>query len=67
MLLAYIHHIIYWLIICAEITVSFTQSQFNRSESSGIMIVSLGLAGGRSTNPFNATITPSEQSLTLTR
>ena len=53
---------IYWLIICVEITVSFTQSQFTGSESSGIMVVNLGLDGGRSTSPFNATITPSEQS-----
>ena len=58
----YMHTSLYWLIICVEITVSFTQSQFNGSEFLGIMIVSLGLDGGRSTSPFNATITPSEQS-----
>ena len=53
---------IYWLIICVEINVTFTQSQFIGSESSGIMVVSLGLDGGRSASPFYATITPSEQS-----
>ena len=57
-----VHRIIYWLIICVEIIVSFTQSQFIGSESSGIMMVSLGMDGGRSANPFNAIITPSEQS-----
>ena len=44
------------------ISVSFTQTQYTGSEATGSVIVTLELAGGVSSDPFNVTVTPSEQS-----
>ena len=40
----------------------FAQTQYNGSETTGFVIVVLELVGGTSSNPFNVTVTPSEQS-----
>ena len=40
----------------------FTQTQFTGSEAKGFAIITLELVGGISNNPFNVTVTPSEQS-----
>ena len=40
----------------------FTQTQFTGSEAKGFAIIALELVGGISNNPFNVTVTPSEQS-----
>ena len=45
-----------------DITVRFTQSQFNGSEVVGFVIVTLELRGGISAFPFNVNVTPLEQS-----
>ena len=44
------------------ISMSFTQTQYTGSEVTGSVIVTLELVGGVSNDPFNVTITPSEQS-----
>ena len=43
------------------IRVRFTQNQFSGSEAMGFVTVNLELAGGTSANPFDVTVTPSEQ------
>ena len=48
--------------IFVEIKVRFTQEQYTSSEATGFVMVTLELVGGVSSNPFNVTITPSEQS-----
>ena len=40
----------------------FAQEQYSGSEATGFVIVTLELVGGRSSNPFSVTVTPSEQS-----
>ena len=40
----------------------FSQEQYTGTEASGFVILSLELVGGTSSNPFNVTVTPSEQS-----
>ena len=46
-----------------DITVTFTQNQFNGSEATGFILVTLELIGGISAFPFNVNVTPLEQSL----
>ena len=48
-------------IIITAIRVKFAQEQHTGSEATGFVIVALELVGGRSSNPFNVTVTPSEQ------
>ena len=48
--------------ITVEIRVRFTNYKFTGSEVAGFMVVTLELRGGSSSNPFNVTVTPSEQS-----
>ena len=48
--------------IYVGIKVRFTSAMFTGSESKRFMSVTLELVGGISANPFNITITPSEQS-----
>ena len=45
-----------------DIKVEFTQTQYTGSEATGFVMVTLKLVGGTSSNPFNVTVTPSEQS-----
>ena len=45
-----------------DITVRFEQRQYTDSEATGFVTVALELVGGTSSNPFNVTVTPSEQS-----
>ena len=40
----------------------FTKRQYSGSESTGFVNITLGLIRGTSANPFNVTVTPSEQS-----
>ena len=40
----------------------FTQLQYTGSEATGFVMITLELVGGTSSNPFNVTVTPSEQS-----
>ena len=49
-------------ILFAEIKVRFTQSQYTGPEATGFVMVILELVGGTSSNLFNVTVTPSEQS-----
>ena len=42
--------------------VIFTQGQYNGSENTGFVLVTLELVGGTSSRPFNVTVTPLEQS-----
>jgi len=42
--------------------VRFIQNRFPGSEALGYVPVDLELTGGTSANPFNVTVTPSEQS-----
>ena len=44
------------------IRVRFAQKQYTSSEAAGFMLVTLELRGGISSNPFNVTVIPSEQS-----
>ena len=44
------------------IRLGFSHAQYNGSEATGLAIVTLELDGGTSSNPFNVTVTPSEQS-----
>ena len=46
----------------ADITVRFTQSQYSGSEDKGLVLVTLELVGGTSSRPFDVTVTPLEQS-----
>ena len=46
----------------STITVWFTRTQYTGSEATGFAMVTLELVGGTSSNPFNVTVTPSEQS-----
>ena len=48
--------------IFVEIKVRFTQEQYTSSEATGFVMITLEVVGGVSSNPFNVTITPSEQS-----
>ena len=50
------------IIDSSRITVKFTQKQYTDSEATGFVIITLELVGGTSSNPFNVTVTPSEQS-----
>ena len=50
------------MIFLTAISVSFTQTQYTGSEATGSVIVTLELVGGVSSDSFNVTITPSEQS-----
>ena len=45
-----------------RIRVRFTQTQFTGSEATEFVMVTLEVVGGTSANPFNVTVTPSEQS-----
>ena len=56
------HRRILYYIVTVELQVQFTSTSFSGSESSGEILVTLELIGGRSSNPFNVTVTPSEQS-----
>ena len=51
------------IIDSSTIRVRFTETQYNGSEATGFVMVTLELAKGTFSNPFNVTITPSEQSL----
>jgi len=42
--------------------VEFASGQFNNSESSGFIEVTVRVAGGISSSPITVTVTPSEQS-----
>ena len=44
------------------IKVNFSQTHYTGSEDIGFVMVTLELVGGVSSNPFNVTVTPSEQS-----
>ena len=44
------------------LTVTFTQRQFTGSEAERFVQVNIELDGGRSADPFNVIVTPSEQS-----
>ena len=44
------------------IRVRFTQNRFTGSEAMGFVTVNLELVDGTSANPFDVTVTPSEQS-----
>ena len=46
----------------SRIIVRFTRRQYTGSEATGFVMVRLELVGGISSNPFNVTVTPSEQS-----
>ena len=46
----------------SRITVRFLLEQYTGSEDTGFVMVTLELRNGISSNPFNVTITPSEQS-----
>jgi len=50
------------VILFIDITVQFTQTQYNSSEDTGFVLVTLELVGGTSSRPFNVTVTPLEQS-----
>ena len=50
------------IIDSSRIRVRFTQIQYFGSEATGFVMVTLELVGGTSSNPFNVTVTPSEQS-----
>ena len=50
------------IIDSSRIRVRFTQRQYTGSEATGFVMVTLELVGGTSSNPFNVTVTPSEQS-----
>ena len=52
----------YLVMFLTAINVRFTQMQYTGSEATGSVIVTLELVGGVSSNPFNVTVTPSEQS-----
>ena len=45
------------------INVRFAQTQYTGSEAMGFVMVTLELVRGTSANPFNVTVTPSEQPL----
>ena len=45
-----------------DIRVRFTRARFTGSEVAGFVLVTSELVGGTSVNPFNVTVTPSEQS-----
>ena len=44
------------------LSVEFSQSSYTGSESSGVVIVTLSLSGGTSTNDIIVTVIPSDQS-----
>ena len=50
------------IIDSSTIRVRFTHTQYTGSEATGFAMVTLELVGGTSSNPFNVTVTPSEQS-----
>ena len=50
------------IIDSSRIKVKFTQIHFTGSEATKFVMVTLELVGGTSSNPFNVTIIPSEQS-----
>ena len=50
------------IIDSSTIRVRFTRAQYTGSEATGFVMVTLVLFRGTSSNPFNVTITPSEQS-----
>ena len=52
----------YLVMFLTAISVKFTQTQYTGSEATGSVIVTLELVGGVSSDPFNVTVTPSEQS-----
>ena len=49
-------------IIMADVTVRFERRRYTNSEATGFIMFTLELVGGTSSNPFNVTVTPSEQS-----
>ena len=44
-----------------DIRVRFGQKRYTDLESMGFLMITLELVGGTSSNPFNVTVTPSEQ------
>ena len=50
------------IIDSSTIRVRFAQTQYTGSEARGFVMVTLELVRGVSSNPFNVTVTPSEQS-----
>ena len=48
--------------IITDITVQFTQTQYTGSEDTGFVLVTLKLAKGKSSKPFNVNVTLLEQS-----
>ena len=50
------------IIDSSTIRVRFTHPQYTGSEVTGFVLVTLELVRGTSSNPFNVTVTPSEQS-----
>ena len=48
--------------LMADVRVRFKQAQYTGSEATGFVVIALELVGGTSSNPFNVTVTPSEQS-----
>ena len=48
--------------ITADIRVRFASDRFTGSEAAGFVFITLEFRGGSSSNPFNVTVTPSEQS-----
>ena len=50
------------IIDSSTIRVRFTRTRYTGSEAIGFVMVTLELVGGTSSNPFNVTVTPSEQS-----
>ena len=63
----YVYIYIYVHINCTplmvDIRVRFTQAQYTGSEATRFVVITLELIGGISSNPFNVTVTPLEQSL----
>ena len=55
-------HFVMFISISVVIRVRFTQTQYTGLEATGYVMVTLEIIKGSSSNPFNVTVTPSEQS-----
>ena len=62
--LVYFNEVMWYFVhkLFVEIRVRFLQTQYTGSEAAGFVMVTLQLVGGVSSNPFNVTVIPSEQS-----